>query len=47
MRDYGKSRLELYEATERQALLPLPTDPFEITEWKKAVRTRRAPSGGS
>ena len=37
MRDYGKSRLELYEATEGQALLPLPADPFEITEWKKAT----------
>jgi len=36
MRDYGKSRLELYEETERKALLPLPADPFEITEWKKA-----------
>jgi transposase len=36
MREYGKSRLELFEATERAALLPLPTDRFEITEWKKA-----------
>jgi len=36
MRDYGKSRLELFESTERSALLPLPTDPFEISEWKKA-----------
>ena len=36
MRDYGKSRLELFETTERDALGPLPSDPFEITEWKKA-----------
>lgn len=37
MREYGKSRRELYEAHERAALLPLPTDPFEITEWKRAT----------
>lgn len=36
MRDYGKSRLELFESIERPVLLPLPTDRFEITEWKKA-----------
>ena len=36
MRDYRKSRLELYESTERKALKPLPHDPFEISEWKKA-----------
>lgn len=35
MREYGKSRLELFEAIERAALLPLPTDRYEITEWKK------------
>ena len=37
MRDYGKSRFELFEATERAALLPLPTDRFEVTEWKSAT----------
>ena len=37
MRDYGKSRFELYDTTERKALLPLPTDPFEVSEWKKAT----------
>ncbi|HKR36016.1 MAG TPA: IS21 family transposase [Steroidobacteraceae bacterium] len=37
MREYGKSRLELFETLERSALLPLPTDRYEITEWKKAT----------
>ncbi len=37
MREYGKSRLELFEATERAQLLPLPVDRYEITEWKKAT----------
>ena len=37
MREYGKSRLELFEAMERSALLPLPADRYEITEWKKAT----------
>jgi transposase len=36
MREYGKSRYELFESLERAALLPLPADPFEITEWKEA-----------
>ena len=36
MRDYGKSRLEMFESIERATLLPLPTDRFDITEWKKA-----------
>jgi transposase len=36
MRDYGKSRAELFESLGRGALLPLPADRFEITEWKKA-----------
>jgi len=36
MREYGKSRLELFESIERAALLPLPTERYEITEWKKA-----------
>jgi len=36
MRDYGQSRKELLDSMERPALLPLPTDPFEITEWKEA-----------
>jgi transposase len=37
MREYGKSRLELFDAMERSALLPLPADRYEITEWKKAT----------
>jgi transposase len=37
MRDYSKSRLELFEMHERAALLALPADRFEITEWKKAT----------
>jgi transposase len=37
MRDYRASRLELLERIERPALLPLPTDRFDITEWKKAT----------
>lgn len=36
MRDYGKSRVEMFESIERATLLPLPKDRFEITEWKKA-----------
>lgn len=36
MRDYGKSRVEMFESLERAALLPLPMDPFDLTEWKKA-----------
>jgi transposase len=36
MRTYGKSRRELFESLERATLLPLPTDRFELTEWKKA-----------
>jgi transposase len=37
MRDYGKSRAELFESRERAELLPLPQDRFEVTEWKKAT----------
>jgi transposase len=37
MRDYRASRRELLEKTERPALLPLPSDRFDITEWKKAT----------
>ena len=37
MRDYGASRRGLFDKVERPALLPLPTDRFEITEWKKAT----------
>lgn len=37
MREYGKSRLQLFEATERAQLLPLPTERFETVEWKKAT----------
>jgi transposase len=37
MRDYRASRRELLEKIERPALLPLPSDRFEITEWKRAT----------
>jgi transposase len=37
MRDYKASRRELLEKTERPALLPLPVDRFEVTEWKQAT----------
>lgn len=37
MRDYGKSRVELFETSERATLLPLPSDTFDVTEWKKAT----------
>jgi len=37
MREYGKSRVELFEATERAALLPLPSERFDATQWKKAT----------
>lgn len=36
MREYGKSRRELFEILDRPALKPLPTMEFEICEWKKA-----------
>lgn len=36
MRDYGKSRRELFDALERGALLPLPERIFECAEWKSA-----------
>lgn len=36
MRDYGKSRLEMFDELERTALLPLPQDRLVITEWKQA-----------
>lgn len=36
MRDYRASRRELLEKIEHPALLPLPSDRFEITEWKRA-----------
>jgi transposase len=37
MRDYKASRTELYERFERAALLALPSDRFDVTEWKKAA----------
>jgi transposase len=36
MRHVGKSRLELLEAIDRPALLPLPDRPFELGDWKIA-----------
>jgi transposase len=32
MREYGKSRLELFDSTERAQLLPLPAERFEVVE---------------
>jgi transposase len=37
MRSYGKSRRELFDSTERRALLPLPVDRYAVTYWKKAT----------
>jgi len=36
MRVYGKSRREMFDEFERAALRPLPLEPFEFAEWKKA-----------
>jgi transposase len=36
MRHIGQSRLELLEAIDRPALLPLPERPFEVADWKLA-----------
>ncbi len=36
MRHLGKSRREVFEEIERSALAPLPTEPFEYAEWKRA-----------
>jgi len=36
MRHVGKSRRELFEEIERPALSPLPAQPFEYAEWKRA-----------
>jgi transposase len=36
MRHVGKSRLEMFEEIERPALSPLPSTPFEYSEWKSA-----------
>ena len=36
MRDYGKSRLELFEMIEKQHLKPLPAERFVFATWKKA-----------
>lgn len=35
MRRIGCSRRALFEAIERPALLPLPSEPFEYAEWKR------------
>ena len=32
----GVSRRELFERVERAALLPLPAERFEVSEWKRA-----------
>lgn len=36
MRAYGKSRRELFEAIDKPALKPLPSERFAYAEWKKA-----------
>jgi transposase len=36
MQEYGCSRRELFDSTEREALQPLPQFKFEISTWKKA-----------
>lgn len=36
MKKLGATRRQLFEAIERNALKPLPTQPFELCEWKKA-----------
>ncbi len=36
MRHLGQSRRELFEALDRPALRPLPTQPYEFALWKKA-----------
>jgi transposase len=36
MRDYNASRAQLLERLDKPALLPLPSDRFEVTEWKQA-----------
>ncbi len=36
MREYGKSRQELFELLDRPALKPLPGREYEASEWKKA-----------
>jgi transposase len=36
MRAYGQSRRERFEALDRPALRPLPTEPFEHALWKQA-----------
>lgn len=36
MRKYGYSRRQLFEQVERSALRPLPSEPFEFAEFKKA-----------
>ena len=36
MRRMGKSRAELLEALDREALKALPSEPYEYAEWKRA-----------
>jgi transposase len=36
MRAYGQSRRERFDGIDRPALRPLPKEPFELAEWKKA-----------
>lgn len=37
MRTYKASRRELFERLDRPALAPLPTEPFEVSAWKKVA----------
>jgi hypothetical protein len=38
----GVSRRELFERVERDVLLPLPSEPFVVSEWKRATGNDRA-----
>ena len=40
MRRIGASRRQLFESIDAPALAPLPAEPYEYTEWKKARRSR-------
>jgi transposase len=35
LRGWGRSRRQLFEELDRQALLPLPDEPYEYAEWKR------------
>jgi len=37
MKDYGMSRRELFNSSEKEALKPLPALPFVVASWKRAI----------